>query len=77
MSRRNCQFCALTAIASRPADATSAMNSTGCTWSLVTAGGQAAQRSLTTPGQQAILTALKLPEPPRFFDFTIETGATG
>jgi Transposase DDE domain len=43
---------------------------------LATPDGQVAQRSVTTPGQQAILGALKLPEPPRFFDFTIETGTT-
>jgi transposase len=38
---------------------------------LATADGQVAQRSLTTPAQQAILHALELPEPPRFFDFTV------
>jgi hypothetical protein len=38
---------------------------------LATADGRVAQRSATTPGQQAILRALKLPEPPRFFDFTL------
>jgi Transposase DDE domain len=43
---------------------------------LATPDGQVARRSVTTPGQQAILGALKLPEPPRFFDFTIETGTT-
>jgi hypothetical protein len=37
---------------------------------LATADGQVAQRSATTAGQKTILTALKLPEPPRFFDFT-------
>jgi hypothetical protein len=37
---------------------------------LATADGQVAQRSATTPGQRAIFTALQLPEPPRFFDFT-------
>jgi hypothetical protein len=37
---------------------------------LATADGKIAQRSLPTPGQQAILGALKLPEPPKFFDFT-------
>jgi hypothetical protein len=31
--------------------------------------GQVAQRSALTTGQKSILTALKLPEPPRFFDF--------
>ncbi len=37
---------------------------------LSTADGQVAQRSATTAGQKSILAALKLPEPPRFFDFT-------
>ncbi len=37
---------------------------------LATADGQVAQRSALTAGQKAILTALKLPEPPRFFHFT-------
>ena len=37
---------------------------------LATDDGQVAQRSITTTGQRAILTALELPEPPRFFDFT-------
>ncbi|MGB6453973.1 MAG: IS1634 family transposase [Streptosporangiaceae bacterium] len=44
---------------------------------LATAAGQVAQRSVTTPGQQAILSALQLPGPPLFFDFTVETGAGG
>jgi len=38
---------------------------------LATADGQVSQRSTTTPGQRAILTALKLGEPPRFQDFTL------
>jgi hypothetical protein len=38
---------------------------------LATNHGRVAQRSLTTPGQQAILRALQLPEPPRFLDFTL------
>jgi hypothetical protein len=38
---------------------------------LTAAGGQVAQRSATTPGQQAILHALGLQEPPKFFDFTL------
>jgi len=42
--------------------------------SLATADGQVAQRTATTAGQKAILTALKLPEPPRFFDFTLPSG---
>jgi Transposase DDE domain len=62
-------------------------NTTGDTWrnvrhqldrlhlvTLATAHGQVAQRSVLTPAQQAILTALDLPEPPRFFDITIPTG---
>lgn len=44
---------------------------------LAAAGGQVAQRSVTTAGQQAILSALKLPEPPRFFDITTESDTTG
>jgi hypothetical protein len=38
---------------------------------LATADGHVAQRSATTPGQKAILTALELGEPARFFDFTV------
>jgi hypothetical protein len=37
---------------------------------LATDHGQVAQRSTITPGQKAVLHALDLPEPPRFFDFT-------
>jgi hypothetical protein len=37
---------------------------------LATPDGQVAQRTALTAGQKTILTALKLPEPPRFFDFT-------
>jgi hypothetical protein len=59
-------------------------NATGDTWrntrheldrlhlvTLATDHGRVAQRSATTPGQQAILRALHLPEPPRFLDFTL------
>ena len=59
-------------------------NATGDTWrnlrheldrmhlvTLATNAGQVAQRSATTPGQQKILRALDLPEPSRFFDFTL------
>ena len=59
-------------------------NTTGDTWrntrreldrmhlvTLATNAGQVAQRTATTPGQQTILRALDLPEPPRFFDFTL------
>jgi hypothetical protein len=58
-------------------------NATGDTWrntrreldrlhlvTLATSAGRVAQRSATTPGQQTVLRALDLPEPPRFFDFT-------
>jgi len=38
---------------------------------LATAQGQVAQRSATTTGQKAILAALELDEPARFFDFTL------
>jgi transposase len=37
---------------------------------LAIAHGTVAQRSLLTPGQQAILRRLDLPEPPRFYDFS-------
>ena len=37
---------------------------------LATPDGQVAQRTALTAGQKSILTALKLPEPPRFLDFT-------
>ena len=40
---------------------------------LATADGRVAQRSAATPGQQAILHTLDLPEPPKFLDFSIET----
>lgn len=59
-------------------------NATGDTWrntrhelermhlvTLATADGQVAQTTATTPGQKAIWAALELPEPPRFFDFTV------
>ena len=38
---------------------------------LATADGRVAQRSVATPGQQAILHALNLREPPKFLDFTL------
>ncbi len=38
---------------------------------LVTPDGQVAQRSATTAGQKTILAALDLPEPAKFFDFTL------
>ncbi|MPZ74878.1 MAG: IS1634 family transposase [Nitriliruptorales bacterium] len=37
---------------------------------LATSDGHVAQRGELRPGQRAILGALELPEPPRFFDFT-------
>jgi len=59
-------------------------NATGDTWrnvrqeldrmhlvTLATAEGHVAQPSATTDGHKAILSALHLPEPPRFFDFTL------
>jgi hypothetical protein len=59
-------------------------NATGDTWrnlrheldrmhlvTLATNAGRVAQRSATTPGRQTVLRALDLPEPPRFFDFTL------
>ena len=59
-------------------------NATGQTWrntrheldrihlvTLATPDGRVAQRSATTTGHKAILAALELPEPPRFFDFTL------
>ena len=38
---------------------------------LATADGHVAQRSALTAKHKTILAALKLPEPPRFFDFTV------
>jgi hypothetical protein len=37
---------------------------------LATSHGTVAQRSQTTPAQRAVLGALQLPEPPKFFNFT-------
>jgi hypothetical protein len=42
---------------------------------LATGDGQVAQRSTLTAGQKTILTALDLPEPPRFFHFTAAAGS--
>jgi len=63
-------------------------NATGDTWrnarreldrmhlvTLTTNAGQVAQRTTTTPGQQTLLHALDLPEPPRIFDFTLPTSS--
>jgi Transposase DDE domain len=76
--RAHVQLCWLALLLIRVAE-----NSTGQTWhrlhqeldrlhlvTLTTGSGTVAQRSMLTPGQKAILTALDLPEPPRFFDFT-------
>jgi hypothetical protein len=41
---------------------------------LATTDGQVAQRSALTTGQQAILQALSLREPPKFSDFTLPSG---
>ena len=38
---------------------------------LATHAGQIAQRTTTTPGQQALLRALDLPEPPEILDYTL------
>ena len=59
-------------------------NATGDTWrnirheldrlhlvTLATADGTVAQRSELTDGHHKILAALQLPEPPRFYDFTL------
>ena len=63
-------------------------NATGDTWrnlrheldrmhlvTLATADGHLTQRSATTNGQKAILAALDLPDPARFFDFTVPNGS--
>lgn len=43
---------------------------------LATPHGRVAQRSLATDKQKKILAALNLPEPPRYFDFTIPSDLT-
>jgi len=76
--RAHVQLCWLALLLIRVAE-----NAAGDTWcnirheldrmhlvTLATADGRTAQRSLTTDGQQAILRALDLPEPPKFLDFT-------
>jgi IS4 transposase len=76
--RAHVQLCWLALLLIRVAE-----NAAGDTWrnlhheldrmhlvTLATADGRVAQRSATTAGQQAILGALKLREPPKFFDFT-------
>jgi hypothetical protein len=77
--RAHIQLCWLTLLLLRVIE-----NATSDTWrntrreldrmhlvTLATSAGQIAQRSATTPGQQRVLRALDLPEPPRFFDFTL------
>jgi hypothetical protein len=77
--RAHIQLCWLALLLIRVAE-----NTTADTWrnlrheldrmhlvTLATAHGQLAQRSATTPGQQTILRGLSLPEPPKFFDFTL------
>jgi hypothetical protein len=81
--RAHVQLCWLSLLLIRVAE-----TGTGDTWrnlrheldrlhlvTLATADGRVAQRSAVTPGQQVILHALDLPEPPKFLDFTIETQA--
>jgi DDE family transposase len=61
-------------------------NATGDTWrnirheldrmhlvTLATNAGQIAQRTTSTPGQQTLLRALDLPEPPKIFNYTLPT----
>jgi hypothetical protein len=80
--RAHVQLCWLALLLIRVAE-----NAAGGTWhnirheldrmhlvTLATADGRTAQRSLTTDGQQAILRALDLPEPPKFLDFTPAVG---
>ncbi len=76
--RGHIQLCWLALLLTRVAE-----NTTDQTWrtlrheldrmhlvTLTTPSGTVAQRSQATPGHRAILTALDLAEPPRFFDFT-------
>jgi DDE family transposase len=76
--RAHVQLCWLALLLARVAE-----HATGGTWrnlrheldrmhlvTLATADGRVAQRSAATPGQQTILRALDLHEPPKFFDFT-------
>jgi hypothetical protein len=76
--RGHVQLCWLALLLIRVAE-----NATGDTWrnlrdeldrmhlvTLATSDGQVAQRSTLTAGHKAILAALQLPEPPRFYDFT-------
>ncbi|MDN5933175.1 MAG: transposase [Pseudonocardia sp.] len=78
--RAHIQLCWLALLLTRVVE-----NATGDTWrnlrheldrmhlvTLASEHGTVAQRSVTTPGHKKILTALDLPEPPRFFDFTTD-----
>ena len=80
--RAHIQLCWLALLLIRVAE-----NATGDTWrnlrheldrlhlvTLATAGGRVAQRPATTSGQQTILHALDLREPPKFSDFTLPAG---
>jgi hypothetical protein len=80
--RAHIQLCWLALLLIRVAE-----NAAGDTWrnlrheldrmhlvTLATADGRVAQRSATTVGQQAILGALKLREPPKFIDFALTGG---
>jgi IS4 transposase len=80
--RGHIQFCWLALLLIRVAE-----NATDDTWrnarheldrmhlvTLATGDGQVAQRSALTTGHKAILTALELPEAPRFLDFITAAG---
>jgi hypothetical protein len=82
--RAHVQLCWLALLLTRVAETT-----TGDTWrnlrheldrmhlvTLATADGRVAQRSALTTGQKTILTALELPEPPKYLEFTAATAAT-
>jgi hypothetical protein len=77
--RAHVQLCWLALLLIRVAE-----NATGDTWrnlrheldrmhlvTLATADGRLTQRSASTTGHKAVLDALHLPEPPKYFEFTI------
>jgi hypothetical protein len=77
--RAHVQLCWLALLLIRVAE-----NATGDTWrnarhelermhlvTLATGDGRVAQRTTSTAGQKTILAALDLPEPPKFFEFTV------
>jgi hypothetical protein len=77
--RGHVQLCWLALLLIRVAE-----NATGDTWrnlrheldrmhlvTLATGDGRVAQRTTSTAGQKTILAALDLPEPPKFFEFTV------